>query len=160
VASGGTAAATEIDSGAVMYVASGGTTDGASLDGGNLDLASGAAATNAPLTFGSSAGGVLTFGDSVDFGGTVAGFGEPDELDLLDISYNPGITSAEADDDLSGTLTVSDGTHVANIALLGQYVTANFNAMSDGQGGTLVTDPPAAAATDANPTALINPHHP
>ena len=37
-----------------------------------------------------------------------------------------------------GTLTVSDGTHVANIAMIGSYTAANFAPVSDGHGGTLV----------------------
>ena len=47
-----------------------------------------------------------------------------------------------AGNNLSGTLTVSDGTHTAKLALLGQYVTANFTMESDGHGGTLINDPP------------------
>ena len=43
-----------------------------------------------------------------------------------------------------GALTVSDGTHTANIAILGNYSLANFIASSDGHGGTSVVDPPLA----------------
>jgi hypothetical protein len=39
-------------------------------------------------------------------------------------------------------LTASDGSHVAKIALLGQYMAGSFVASSDGQGGTLISDPP------------------
>jgi hypothetical protein len=39
---------------------------------------------------------------------------------------------------------VSDGTNTANITLLGQYVAGNFTKQSDGNGGTLITDPPVA----------------
>jgi hypothetical protein len=42
-----------------------------------------------------------------------------------------------------GTLHVTDGTHTANIALLGNYMASVFVAGSDGHGGTAVTDPPA-----------------
>ena len=45
-----------------------------------------------------------------------------------------------------GTLSVSDGTHTAALALLGQYVAANFHLSADGHGGTLVIDPPLAGA--------------
>ena len=38
---------------------------------------------------------------------------------------------------------VTDGTHAADLTLLGQHSTANFHLASDGQGGTLVTDPNA-----------------
>ena len=41
-----------------------------------------------------------------------------------------------------GTLSVTDGVHTANLALLGQYVAANFSLASDSHGGTIVNDPP------------------
>jgi hypothetical protein len=40
-------------------------------------------------------------------------------------------------------LTVTDGSHTANIVLLGDYTASTFNVSSDGQGGTFVVDPPA-----------------
>jgi hypothetical protein len=53
-------------------------------------------------------------------------------------------------DSSGGTLTVTDGTHAANIALLGNYMASVFVAGSDGHGGTalggaqaLVTPPHA-----------------
>jgi hypothetical protein len=50
------------------------------------------------------------------------------------------------DGDIGGTLTVTDGTDTAVIALLGQYVAANFKMGSNGAGGTLVTDPPVGGS--------------
>jgi phospholipase C len=41
-----------------------------------------------------------------------------------------------------GTLTVTDGSHTANIALLGNYTASTFVTSSDGHGGTNVVDPP------------------
>src|SRR5205814_5789451 len=41
-----------------------------------------------------------------------------------------------------GILLVSDGTHTANLQFAGDYQLANFEFLSDGSGGTLVTDPP------------------
>jgi hypothetical protein len=40
-----------------------------------------------------------------------------------------------------GTLNVTDGTHAANIALLGNYLSSIFVPSSDGHGGTSVHDP-------------------
>jgi hypothetical protein len=37
---------------------------------------------------------------------------------------------------------VSDGVHVATLTMLGSYTAANFNLATDGNGGTMVTDPP------------------
>jgi hypothetical protein len=44
-----------------------------------------------------------------------------------------------------GTLTVSDGTHTASLALLGQYTAADFALSADGHGGTYITDPAVPA---------------
>ena len=54
-----------------------------------------------------------------------------------------------------GTLSVTDGAHCANIALLGNYMSFVFVAQSDGHGGTTVTDPPALGG--AQP--LVTPAH-
>jgi hypothetical protein len=42
-------------------------------------------------------------------------------------------------DGTGGTLTLSDGTHSASLALLGQYAAADFAAALDAGGGTVVT---------------------
>jgi len=44
---------------------------------------------------------------------------------------------------------VTDGTHTANLTLLGQYSTGNFSLASDGHGGTVVTDPLVGSAGHA-----------
>jgi len=41
----------------------------------------------------------------------------------------------------SGTRAVTDGTHTADIRLLGNYTASSFVAASDDRGGTLVHDP-------------------
>jgi len=56
---------------------------------------------------------------------------------------------------LSGTLTVTDGTHTAKLAMLGQYVLGNFHIANDGHGGTLVSDPPV----DSSGHQLTQPGH-
>ena len=58
-----------------------------------------------------------------------------------------GATIAYSGNNSPGTLTVSDGTHTASIALLGNYSLANFTASSDGHGGTSVIDPPLPQAS-------------
>jgi hypothetical protein len=67
----------------------------------------------------------------------------PPGIDLADISFGTQTTLAYAPNpsDRGGTLTVSDGKHDAAIALLGQYMAADFHAQSDFHGGTLITDP-------------------
>ncbi|WP_291736527.1 hypothetical protein, partial [Bradyrhizobium sp.] len=53
-----------------------------------------------------------------------------------------------------GTLTVTDGTVTASVALLGNYMASTFTASSDGHGGTLVVDPPATQVSQ-----LAQPQH-
>ena len=51
----------------------------------------------------------------------------------------------EAGNNLSGTLTLTDGSHTAHITLLGSYTPGQFTSASDGHSGTVITDPPASA---------------
>jgi hypothetical protein len=96
-------------------------------------------------------------------GGLVAGFGDAAHSDLADIPFTAATaanwTQLTTGAGASRTLAVGDSSHAgaADITLLGQYMAANFQIGDDGHGGTLVTDP-AAAATDSNPIALTTPH--
>jgi hypothetical protein len=67
------------------------------------------------------------------------------------------VALAEAGNNLSGTLTVSDGIYTANLTLLGQYTTAQFTKATDGHGGTLIGDPPVTAIVVANNASPIAP---
>ena len=93
----------------------------------------------------------------MSFHGLIGGFGSPfgvtEEIDLRDVAFGSGtiLSFTEAGNNLSGSLTVSDGTHTASLTLLGQYATGNFTLSSDGHGGTLVTDPPALVGSASSP---------
>ena len=106
------------------------------------------------MTF-AGASGKLQLDQSVTFTSgfqnSIVGFGGSDQLDLRDIGYNVHSTLGYLENDSStgGTLTVSDGISTARIALLGQYMTASFNAASDGHGGTMITDPPLSSDQSA-----------
>jgi hypothetical protein len=57
-------------------------------------------------------------------------------------------------------LSVSDGTHAANLALIGQYAAAEFATAPDPGGGTVVTygqGPPASGIN--NQALLAQPHY-
>jgi len=100
--------------------------------------------------------GVLVLDIGAAFNGTVAGMSydgtNSDTLDLQDISISTlSWTFKENSGGTGGTLSITDGTHKANIALIGQYLAANgtassgganstlFGTANDGGGGTLVT---------------------
>ena len=50
---------------------------------------------------------------------------------------------------------MSDGTHAAAIALLGNYIASSFVTAADGHGGTLITE----AAQSANQQPMLTPPH-
>ena len=66
-----------------------------------------------------------------------------DTIDFADIDPTKVPPPSFSGGTTGGTLTVSDGTHSANVALLGNYMASVFVASSDGHGGTSVIDPPA-----------------
>jgi autotransporter passenger strand-loop-strand repeat protein len=150
---GGTASGTLIGSGGCEYVASGGVAASSTISGGEIEIVSGGT-TSGAVTFTTSAGGILRLDASQVSSGTISGFGKPEYLDLSDIAFNSATTTvgfAEAGNNLSGTLTVSDGTHAAHLTLLGQYVTAQFTSATDGHGGTLIGDPPVTGVVVNDP---------
>jgi len=141
----GTAIGDTVNSGGTERVFGGAHLSGATVNGGFVELLSGGTAGTSQINF-TLNGGTLQLDDSVHFDGTISGFGVPGGIDLRDISFassgfSLGYSSSTSS---SGTLTVTDGTNTATLHLLGQYVAGNFTAQADGNGGTLITDPPVA----------------
>jgi hypothetical protein len=107
------------------------------------------------VTFAGSTG-TLQIDHAADFSGTVAGLaGTQDMLDFLDIDpakvHTPTLNNATSS---GGTLNVTDSTHTANIALIGNYLASTFVPTSDGHGGTAVHDPVTGTAEP-----LVTPPH-
>src|SRR6516165_3360460 len=107
------------------------------MSGGTVEVSS---AYSGPATFMGSSG-ILQLDQSTSFSGTVAGMTGQDTLDLRDISFATIQSPTYSGTSTGGTLRVSDGTHTAEIALLGNYLASTFVASSDGHGGTNVVDP-------------------
>ena len=106
-----------------------------------------------PVTFAGSTG-TLQFENPSSFTGTVAGLTGQDTLDLLYINPATVRTPTYTGNSSEGTLTVTDGTRTANIALLGNYLASTFVASSDGHGGTAIIDP---ALTSFNQQMVLTP---
>jgi VCBS repeat-containing protein len=87
-----------------------------------------AGASTANTAFASGATGTLMLDHGFDFSGVVSGFAEGDHLDLADFNFTQGLgLNYKANSDgAGGTLVVSDGAHVAQIALAGRYDAADF----------------------------------
>jgi hypothetical protein len=95
------------------------------------------------VMFGALSTGILKLDDPVQFTGTVVGLATGNLLDLADIAFGAGTTLGYTPNptNTGGTLSVTDGSHTANIALLGSYAAANFVMSNDGGGHVLITDP-------------------
>jgi hypothetical protein len=122
--------------------------DGLALvDGATLDFAS--SVSENILFLDKSA--LLELAQSRSYTGSVTGFSPngADKLDLEDIGFSAATTTSYSGNATGGVLTVTQGTHVATIAFIGDYLASTFLAASDGHGGTLITTTtttPAAAA--------------
>jgi Ca2+-binding RTX toxin-like protein len=120
------------------------TGSGTATIDGNATLEFGAA-SSANTTFAATAAGRLILDDSFDFGGSVSGLDGNDRVDFSDIAFAMGVAMnyTANQDGTGGTLSVSDGSHTANITLLGQYSEYGFQASDDQRAGTVVTYHPS-----------------
>ena len=103
------------------------------------------------VTFAGSTG-TLILNDAPAFTGQVLGLTGSDTLDLADVSYGATTTASFSGTASGGTLTVTDGTHTAQIALVGDYLTSGWTLSSNGHGGTDVVDPPLPGSVFPNAT--------
>ncbi len=112
---------------------------------------------NGPVTFAGPTG-TLQLHVSSSLTGQISGFGAQDGIDLADVSFGASTTLGYTpnNSNTGGVLAVSDGTHTANLALLGNYMASSFVIASDGHGGTLLTDPPP---TSLQQPFLTQPYH-
>jgi probable HAF family extracellular repeat protein len=118
--------------------------------GGLLDLGAAYAGT---VSYASTAG-TLRIEDSATFTGSVAGqLAATDVIDLADVTAGASAQVAYSGTNSPGTLTVSDGVHMATIMMLGNYSQSSFQPSSDGHGGTDIIDPPAVTATNGDACA-------
>jgi hypothetical protein len=112
---------------------------------GNGQTAHISSPSSAPVAFlGTS--GTLLLDPSSDFTGTVSGMSGQDMIDFSDIKFITPQAPSYSGNSSGGTLTVSDGSHTANIALLGNYLASTFAASSDGHGGTSVIQVPSQSS--------------
>jgi hypothetical protein len=139
------AAAAAIAAGASLDI-SGPSNETVTFDGGT-----GALVLNDPESF---------TGQIVGFTGTAPDAAHSDTIDLVGINYDSS-GFAEAYNSATGLLTVTDGTNSASITFDDFNATLDF--ASDGDGGTLITDPPGsdsvspvttgAPSSESDPTA-------
>jgi len=100
--------------------------------------------------------GTLELAHGQTFTGKITGFAKTgaESLDLKDIAFGAKTKATFTGTAAGGTLTVTDGTHTAKIALLGNYVGNTFKAATDGSGGTKIVDQTTKAATSQFVSAM------
>jgi probable HAF family extracellular repeat protein len=123
------------------------------VSGGSLDLN---APSNETVTF-TGGTGSLVLNDPEDFAGQIIGFtgtapnaADSDTVDLVGINYDSP-TFTESYNSSTGLLTVADGSNTASLTFDDFNATLDF--ASDGNGGTLITDPPAAGSSGTTASA-------
>jgi autotransporter passenger strand-loop-strand repeat protein len=101
--------------------------------------------------------GTLWLDHPSTFTGKVADFGAQESIDLPSIPFGIHATLgySENSSDTGGILSVKEGTHIAKLALLGNYMATSFVAATDGHGGTLINE---AAQTANQLVPLTTPH--
>jgi autotransporter passenger strand-loop-strand repeat protein len=101
--------------------------------------------------------GTLWLDKPLSFTGKLADFGAQETIDLPSIPFGLHTTLgySENSSDTGGILSVKEGTHIAKIALLGNYMATSFVTAADGHGGTLITE---AAQTASQLAPLTTPH--
>ena len=82
-------------------------------------------ASSQAVTF-EGATGTLKLDDAPAFTGQISGLTGSDAVDLADISYGANTKATFSGNANGGTLTVTNGTQTANIALLGNYLSSGW----------------------------------
>ncbi|HEV2336363.1 MAG TPA: pentapeptide repeat-containing protein, partial [Stellaceae bacterium] len=152
-----------VNSGALRADAGTLSVDGAATGSGVATIAAtatlefaGASAEN--TDFADGAAGILKLDHSAAFTGAISGFAGGDAIDLTDLAFESQTALSYTGNGAGGgTLRVDNGTQAIDLALLGQYAAAGFQAHRDPGGGTLITYSPQTSAAEA--TSLTNLSH-
>ena len=133
------------------------------LSGGVTDISGAgkmviAAASSENVAFIGNSTGQLVLDQAPSYTGQISGFGTTQSIDLADINFSAGVTMSYASSNrrnTSGVLTIKQGSNTVSLELQGSYTLANFRVASDGNGGTLLTDPTVVAQQPGNKAATI-----
>ena len=93
--------------------------------------------------------GDLVLKNPAAFAGTIIGLSGNDQIDLTNIASATAKVSSVSYSTSSKitTLTITDGHHSDTIKLQGNYTDSTWTFSDDGNGGTIVVDPPASSAS-------------
>jgi hypothetical protein len=126
-----------IDNGGTIKVDGTATGGAALIEGIGSDLVfDGSATADTTMSVKFQGAGLFSLNHSANYTGSVSGFAHGDSIDVTDVGFVSGIDSYNAAKDI---LTISDGTHTAQIQLVGVYTANDFSFVNDGHGGTLIS---------------------
>jgi hypothetical protein len=116
--------------------------------GSSIDIRGGAGSVDKVLvqsnTLQNSAGAQNVITEDAHLTNATILLNQGDTIDFADIDPTKVQQPTYSGTASGGILTVTDGSHTANIALLGNYMASTFVTSSDGHGGTNVVNPSAA----------------
>ncbi len=92
--------------------------------------------------------GALELGASLNYGGTMAGFGTGDSIELADLTYSSAATATWTQNGVGGTLLVVDGGQSETLHLSGTYLQSNFVTQDDGGNLAIAYVPIVSWTTD------------
>ena len=150
------------NSGALLV--NGGTLDvEGALTGGVTDISGAgkmviATASSENVAFVGNSAGQVVLDQAPSYTGQISGFGTTQSIDLADINFAGGVTMSYAPSNrrnTSGVLTIKEGSNTVSLELEGSYTLANFRVASDGNGGTLLTDPSLITQQPGNKAATV-----
>ena len=98
-------------------------------------------ATNGQFTLNTDVNGVITVSDLTSTV-TIANFDEDTDHLVINGQNQPVTVAAASSNNTGGTSTASDGSHAADLALLGQFMASSFVVAGDGDGATPIADQP------------------
>ncbi|WP_336950533.1 Ig-like domain-containing protein, partial [Sphingobium aromaticivastans] len=144
--SGGLMVASAIDNEGVIQLSSSHAVLAGNVTGSGDVLLSGTATVefgghvSSDIVVDAGATGLILFDDSISFSGTIAGLDSDDRIDLSDLAFDAGtmLSYAANEAGTGGVLTVTNGTDVAHLTLIGSYHAEDFGLWSDGHSGTLI----------------------
>jgi hypothetical protein len=152
-----------IDNSGTLLV-NGGTLDVAGvLTGGATDISGAgkmviAQASGESVVFQTGSTGQVVLDQATSYTGEISGFATTQSIDLTDIDFAAGVKinyQSNNRQNTSGVLTITKGTETVHIELAGSYTLANFRVASDGEGGTLLTDPTVINQRPGNASETI-----
>jgi hypothetical protein len=152
-----------VDNSGTLLVNGGALVVDGPLNGGTTEMSGAgrmviAGASSGNVAFQAKSTGELVLDQASSFTGEISGLGTTQSIDLTDIDFAAGVKISYASNNrqnTSGVLTIKEGSQTVRLEIEGSYTLENFRVASDGDGGTLLTDPTVVTQGPGNTPAII-----